>query len=133
MANAKIVHFEIPADDTTRALEFWTTMFGVEFQTYEGPNEYHMFQNEDKESGGGLQPRMEGQDGLVVYFSTDDMDATLDKVRDAGGTVENEKMPVPGMGWFAPVKDTEGNQFSIFQADDTVPIPAETQSREISN
>lgn len=29
MANAKVVHFEIPADDTTRAREFWTKMFGV--------------------------------------------------------------------------------------------------------
>lgn len=28
---AKVVHFEIPADDTTRAREFWSGMFGVGF------------------------------------------------------------------------------------------------------
>jgi len=130
MANAKVVHFEIPADDTTRAREFWTAMFGVEFQSYDGPTEYHMFQNDDEQSGGGLMPRMEGSEGLTIYFATDDMDATLDKVREAGGTVENEKMPVPGMGWFAPIRDTEGNRFSFWQNDENAPVPAGMQSGE---
>ena len=113
MANAKVVHFEIPADDTTRAREFWTKMFGVEFQSYDGPIEYHMFQNDDEQSGGGLMPRMEGQEGLVIYFATEDIDATLDKVREAGGTVENEKMPVPGMGWFAHVTRHRGQSLLV--------------------
>ena len=69
----KVVHFEIPADDTGRARSFWTDVFGVEFQSYDGPMEYHMFANEDKQSGGGLMPRQEGQDGLVVYFGTEDI------------------------------------------------------------
>ena len=130
---AKVVHFEIPADDTTRAREFWGEMFGVEFQSYgEGPVEYHMFDNGDK-TGGGLMPRTEGRDGLTIYFNTEDLDATLDKVRKLGGTVETEKMPVPGMGWFAPVKDTEGNQFSFWQADESAPEPAGMQSGEASS
>ena len=71
-----------------------------------------------------------GSEGLTIYFATDDMDATLDKVREAGGTVENEKMPVPGMGWFAPIKDTEGNRFSFWQVDENAPVPAGMQSGE---
>ncbi|MBA2569201.1 MAG: VOC family protein [Actinobacteria bacterium] len=129
---AKVVHFEIPADDTTRAREFWTNMFGVEFQSYDGPMEYHMFDNGDQ-TGGGLMPRMEGSDGLTIYFSTDDLDATLDKVRELGGTVETEKMPVAGMGWFAPAKDTEGNRFSFWQADENAPEAVGTQSGEASS
>jgi predicted enzyme related to lactoylglutathione lyase len=130
VADAKVIHFEIPADDTGRAREFWSSMFGVEFQTYEGPVEYHMFQNEDKQSGGGLMQRQEGHDGLVVYFGTDDIDATLEKVRELGGSVEEEKQPVPGMGWFAPVRDTEGNRFSLWQNDENAPTPAGMQSGE---
>ena len=86
MANAKVVHFEIPADDTTRAREFWTKMFGVEFQSYDGPIEYHMFQNDDEQMAAAADAPDGGSGRLVVYFATEDIDATLDKVREAGGT-----------------------------------------------
>jgi uncharacterized protein len=115
----KIVHFEIPADDTGRAQEFWTGMFGVQFQSYDGPVEYHMFSNEDQ-TGGGLMPRQQGQDGLVVYFGTDDIDAAMEKAKQLGGSTD-EKHSVPGMGWFAQAKDTEGNRFSFWQPDENAP------------
>jgi predicted enzyme related to lactoylglutathione lyase len=117
---AKVVHFEIPADDTGRAREFWTGVFGVEFKSYDGPMEYHMFANEDEQSGGGLMPRQEGQDGLTIYFNTEDIDAAREKVEQAGGSTE-EKHSVPGMGWFAHAKDTEGNRFSFWQSDENAP------------
>jgi predicted enzyme related to lactoylglutathione lyase len=113
------VHFEIPADDTGRAKEFWTSVFGVQFQTYDGPTEYHMFSNDDR-TGGGLMPRQDGQEGLTVYFNTEDIEASRAKVEQAGGSVE-EKQPVPGMGWFAHAKDTEGNRFSFWQSDENAP------------
>jgi uncharacterized protein len=122
---ARIVHFEIPADDTTRAREFWTGLFGIEWQTYDGPVEYHMFSNDDQgggPTGGGLMPRQSGQDGLVVYFAVEDIDAASEKVAQLGGSAE-EKQPVPGMGWFAQAKDTEGNQFSLWQSDENAPMP----------
>jgi predicted enzyme related to lactoylglutathione lyase len=118
---SKIVHFEIPADDTTRARNFYGELFGVEWQTYEGPVEYHMFGNDDQ-TGGGLMPRQSGQEGLVVYFNTEDIDSAREKVQQLGGTIE-EKQPVPGMGWFAHAKDTEGNRFSLWQSDENAPPP----------
>jgi predicted enzyme related to lactoylglutathione lyase len=117
----KVVHFEIPADDTSRAREFWTGMFGVQFQTYEGPQEYHMFSNDDQ-TGGGLMPRPPGQDGLLVYFGTDDIDAARERAKELGGSAE-DKQPVPGMGWFARAEDTEGNRFAFWQPDDNAPGP----------
>jgi uncharacterized protein len=116
---SKIVHFEIPADDTGRATQFWGSLFGVEFQTYEGPVEYHMFQNDDQ-SGGAVYPRQEGEEGLITYFAVDDIDAARDKVQELGGTAE-DKAPVPGMGWYARAQDTEGNSFSLWQTDETAP------------
>jgi predicted enzyme related to lactoylglutathione lyase len=122
MASAKIVHFEIPADDTSRARGFWKGLFGVEFQTYDGPMEYHVFQNDDEQSGGGLMPRQAGQDGLTVYFAVEDIDAAGEKVKELGGSTE-DKQPVPGMGWFAHATDTEGNAFSFWQSDEGAPQP----------
>ena len=88
-----------------------------------------MFGN-DNQTGGGLMPRQSGQDGLVVYFPVEDIDAALDRVRELGGSVDGDKMPVPGMGWFAPVRDTEGNRFSFWQNDENAPVPAGMQSGE---
>lgn len=124
---SKIVHFEIPADDTTRAKQFWASLFDVEFKTYEGPIEYHMFQNDDQ-TGGGLYPRQEGEQGLITYFAVDDIDAARAKVQELGGTSE-DKAPVPGMGWYARAVDTEGNPFSLWQTDETAPEP-EPQTSE---
>jgi predicted enzyme related to lactoylglutathione lyase len=118
---SKIVHFEIPADDTARAKEFWGSLFGIQWQSFEGPTEYHMFQNDDQ-SGGGLYPRQQGEKGPIVYFSTDDIDSSRQKIKQLGGTVE-EKAPVPGMGWYARAEDTEGNSFSLWQSDENAPGP----------
>jgi predicted enzyme related to lactoylglutathione lyase len=118
----KVVHFEIPADDTTRAREFWGGLFGIEFQTYDGPQEYHVFANDDQ-TGGGLMPRVPGQNGLVVYFGTDNIDASAKRVEELGGTVTMGKQPVPGMGWILQVEDPEGNDFAFWQPDENAPAP----------
>ena len=119
----KIVHVEIPADDTQRAMKFWGELAGWQFKAYgegdENAPEYNMFEGEP---GGGLYPSREGEKGIRVYFETDDIDKELGRIRDAGGTTE-DKMPVPSMGWFAPAKDTEGNEFSVWQADESAPVP----------
>lgn len=118
---SKIVHFEVPAQDTGRAKEFWGSLFGVQFQTYEGPTEYYMFQNDDQ-TGGGIYPQQQGEKGLITYFNVDDIDAARQKIRDLGGSAE-DKEPIPGMGWIARAKDTEGNDFSLWQSDENAPAP----------
>jgi uncharacterized protein len=116
-----IVHFEIPAQDTSRAKTFWGTLFGYEFQTYEGPIEYHMFQTGENE-GGGIYPQQQGETGLISYFNVDDIETARQKVQELGGTAE-EKDSVPGMGWYARATDTEGNEFSLWQSDENAPAP----------
>jgi predicted enzyme related to lactoylglutathione lyase len=59
--------------------------------------------------------------GTVVYFDTDDIDASIAKVRQGGGSAE-EKAPIPHVGWFTRCKDTEGNSFSLFQSDESVSV-----------
>lgn len=113
---SRIVHFEIPADDTGRAREFWGGLFGYQFQSTDGPVEYHMFQTGENE-GGAVMER-QGQSGLVTYFGVEDIDAARDKVNELGGSAE-EKQPVPGFGWFSRVQDTEGNSFSLWQGDES--------------
>jgi uncharacterized protein len=119
----KIVHVEIPADDTQRAMKFWGGIAGWNFKNYaedaEGAPEYNMFEGEP---GGAIYPSREGEKGIMVYFETDDIDAELGRIRDAGGNTE-DKMPVPSMGWFAHAKDPEGNPFAVWQSDESAPVP----------
>jgi uncharacterized protein len=122
MANS-IVHFEIPAQDTKRARGFYESVFGWSFRPPLPEFEYHMTQ--DLEPVAAIYPQQSGEQGPIVYFSTDDIDAAVAKVRDGGGDAD-EKQPIPEIGWFARCKDTEGNSFSLFQADESVPAPAES-------
>lgn len=129
----KIVHIEIPADDTQRAKEFWGELAGWSFKNYgegqEGAPEYHMFEGEP---GGAIYPTREGEKGITVYFEVDNIDDELGKIRDLGGATE-EKMPVPSMGWFATAKDPEGNPFSVWQSDENAPVPEGMGAQTASN
>jgi predicted enzyme related to lactoylglutathione lyase len=77
------------------------------------------------EPGGAIYPDADtAGSGPVVYFGTSDIDASIAKARELGGSAD-DKLPIPGIGWFARCVDTEGNSFSLFQADESVPAPGE--------
>jgi predicted enzyme related to lactoylglutathione lyase len=114
----KIVHFEVPASDTGRARSFWSGGFGWDFGDSAMPGmEYYMVRT-GEDQGGAVLPST-GPFRLTIYFDTDDVDASLEKVREHGGTSAG-KQPIPHVGWFAHCKDTEGNEFSVFQSDESV-------------
>jgi predicted enzyme related to lactoylglutathione lyase len=120
MAGA-IVHFEIPAGETARAREFWGSLFGWQFQEYPGPTEYHMTQISDQTGGAIYVPDPDTR-GTRAYFDVDDVNAGVARVKELGGEA-GEALPVPGMGWFAICKDTEGNEFGLWQNDPSAQAP----------
>jgi predicted enzyme related to lactoylglutathione lyase len=63
-----------------------------------------------------------GERNPIIYFNTDDIDATLARIRELGGEAE-EKQPIPSMGWYARAKDSEGNTIAFFQSDESAPAP----------
>ena len=116
----KLVHFELPAEDTSRAKSFWSGVFGWSFGDSAMPDfEYYMVQT-SPEQGGAVYSAQAGEKGPIVYFDTDDIDASMAKVREHGGQAD-EKMPIPHVGWFARCSDTEGNPFSLYQSDESAP------------
>lgn len=111
-----MVHFEAPAADIDRAAGFWSGLFGWDLSksSMEGMD-YRMVQSGEGQ-GGAVFPSEEAGTGVLVYFDTDDIDASVAKVRELGGTA-SDKMPVPTFGWFSSCNDTEGNRFSLWQTD----------------
>ena len=115
----RLVHFEFPAEDAARAREFWSSLFGWTFQSWEGPVEYHMTEA-GGQPGGAIYPSEGGERGAIVYFDADDIGAAVARVRELGGEAD-EPQPIPGVGWFSRCRDTEGNAFSLYQADESAP------------
>jgi hypothetical protein len=113
-----IVHFEIGVSDVERAKGFYGPLFGWSFEGFGGPTEYTMARVTDGSPDGGLYKGESPNRSPIVYFGVDDIDAKLAQVGQLGGEV-GEKKPVPGMGWYAACKDTDGNAFSLFQGDES--------------
>ena len=111
----KVVHFEVPAEDTARAREFWSHVFGWEFGDSVMP-EFEYYMVETGEGQGGAVMPADKTGSLIIYFDTDDIEASIGRVRELGGNAA-EKQPIPGMGWFTHCEDTEGNAFSLWQRD----------------
>ncbi len=62
----------------------------------------------------------------IVIAGVDDLDETLRRITRAGGEVLQGKLPVPGVGWSAYVKDPEGNTIGIFESDSTAAAASAT-------
>jgi predicted enzyme related to lactoylglutathione lyase len=79
----QIVHFEIPADDTAKGLQFWGSLFGWQFQAYPGPFEYHMTRISDQ-AGLAITNMEPGKRGTRAYFDVDDINAGAARVKELG-------------------------------------------------
>jgi uncharacterized protein len=131
-----IVHFEIPADQPERAARFYRELFGWEISKWDAPTdgmadrdpgfEYWMVRTVPTDAegrptrpgvNGGLMSRMFTGQAPVNYISVTSVDEFVRKAERLGAKVMLPKRPVPGMGWFAQLTDTEGNAFAIWETD----------------
>jgi predicted enzyme related to lactoylglutathione lyase len=112
----EIVHIEFPSEDADRAQRFWGGLFGWAFGESVMPGMDYRMARTGEESGVAIYAA-DARDGHPkFYFATDDIDASRVKVRELGGTA-GDKTPVPTHGWFASCKDSEGNEFQLWQSD----------------
>ena len=112
----KIVHIEYPSTDSDRAQGFWNGLFGWSFGESVMPGmEYRMADLGDG-VGAAIYTGAESLGHPHYYYDTDDINASIEKIRDLGGKAD-DRQPVPGHGWFAVCADTEGNDFRLWQQD----------------
>lgn len=122
----KVQHFEIPADDIKRADKFYKNVFGwkIEDAGVKGMT-YHMATNVEtdkdrmpKEVGainGALFERGDMNESPIIVMTVKDMKKSLKAVNHHGGSVVMDPMKVQDMGWYARIKDTEGNLMGLWQ------------------
>jgi predicted enzyme related to lactoylglutathione lyase len=124
----KVVHFEIPADDTARAKEFYASIFDWQLTDMDmgGGNMYTTLMTvpvdektriptEPGAINGGLMKRTNDTPAPVVTIGVDAIDDTLKKVEAGGGITVQPRTEIPGMGAFAYCQDTEGNVIGLWE------------------
>ncbi|MET9961874.1 VOC family protein [Streptomyces sp. NPDC006326] len=119
---------DLGSPDTAAATDFYGTVFGWDFVSA-GPEAggYGMFQRDGK-TVAGLGPLTEegAQSAWMVHFMSPDIQATVQAVRDGGGSIRMEPMDVMGEGWLAQATDPQGAQFAVW-------MPGKTAGLELAS
>ncbi len=121
----KPAYFDFTVNDIEAAKAFFEGLFGWHFEEFPMPYKYYRIQ-----AGAPDEPGIDGGIGAVadteitegrpltqVTIPVPDLDAFLARVRQSGGTIVEDKMPVPGIGWYATCAEPGGLKFGMIQAD----------------
>ncbi|HUA69019.1 MAG TPA: VOC family protein [Candidatus Saccharimonadales bacterium] len=121
-AAASVVWFEIPADNLDRAKTFYGKLFGWKIAPFPGmtapeaQNYLHIDTGgKDASPDGGMMTRMYPGQAITQYVSVPSVAKAAAKIQQLGGEICKTKTAVPGMGYFAICKDTEGNTFAVWE------------------
>jgi uncharacterized protein len=125
-----IVHCEIRVRYMDRAAAFYTKVFGWiikplgdgYFMVHAGRATYGNGQTVGIDAvlaqRTGPEPTLEqAGSGYICNIEVEDIDATLEKIKAAGGKVVREKQTLEGVGAEAFCLDTEGNMISVMRDD----------------
>ena len=113
--------FEIPVTNIERAKTFYDTVFGIEIkiQDFGGVMMgWFPFVNGELGTSGSLiqNSAYEPSDtkGVLIYFSSEDVNNELNRVVDAGGKIIQQKTQIsPDIGYMALFIDCEGNRIAL--------------------
>jgi predicted enzyme related to lactoylglutathione lyase len=114
------IHFELGVQDPERAADFYAKTFGWKTEKWEGPVDYWLITTGQEGTpgiDGAFEIHEDKQPATVNVLDVEDIDDSLGKIEANGGSVVSGKSLVPGVGWVAYGKDTEGNVFGMMQSD----------------
>jgi uncharacterized protein len=110
-AHHAIDYIEFTVTDVAKAKKFYGAAFGWRFNDH-GP-EYAGIQGEGREVGGFRQDATVQPGGPLVVLYSRSLDATLAKVREAGGRIVKEPFSFPGGRRFH-FADPSGNELAVW-------------------
>jgi uncharacterized protein len=122
--SGRVVHFEIPADDVSRAETFYREAFGWTMNSIPDmgytmvstvPTDEKGMPKEPGAINGGMLARQEPVTGPVITIDVDDIDGALERIEKLGGKVLRPKTAVGDMGHAAYFRDSEGNAVGLWQ------------------
>ncbi len=109
---------ELATNNTQKAGEFYSKLFGWSSQTDSGSPPYTMFMNGERMAAGMLEIQKEWGEvppNWVIYFAVEDCDATVEKAKSLGGNILNPPTDIPEIGRFAVLNDGQHAAFAIIK------------------
>ena len=118
--HGEVTWHELATSDYEAAFNFYEKLFGWNKKSTMdmGPEcggIYLCFGRDDKTVGGmfNTSQMFPGPSRWVIYFNVDDIDATIARVKEHGGTVRMDVMEVPGGEFAAQCVDPQGAEFAL--------------------
>ncbi len=111
------IWFDLSSSDPDRMSEFYASVFGWTYEvTGKEFEHYVMFRHQGQDVAGLMRKPDEAMpDAWNIYLQSDDAEATVNKVRAAGGTVIMPSMDVNGIGNMAFVQDPAGAFVGVWE------------------
>lgn len=129
MAKNGVVHFEMAYEDPKRVSEFYSKVFGWDMNVLGAEmGKYILAGTVDvdekmmpKEAGainGGFYEKSQvppTNQPVHVVVSVDNLEEALKKAEKAGAKITSQPMDIQGIGKYASIVDTEGNNLGVLQ------------------
>ena len=116
------MHTIIPTDPELKAKAFYEAMFPEWNFHFQGPNEFWEITDKGTEPkdnrlfvamiAGGQAPAQP-----MNYYAVDNIDSSIERCQELGGTIVTPKTATPGVGWFAGCLDVIGQHFGFWEDD----------------
>lgn len=130
----KIIWHDLLTDTPKESQRFYEELFGWEFERI-GPNfgaiasaNYMLIRHDGQLIGGMIdESRLDTDEEIsqwVVLMSTDNIDAAVEKLQSAGGTVFTPPTNLADRGRIAVVTDPQGALFALLETKDGDPLDA---------
>ena len=119
---ARIVHFEINTPDVEATTVFYGSVFGWQFNKWEGGEQAYWLVTTGEEGTPGINGGVMSVDEwpqTVNTMQVDSVEAFTEKITAHGGEVVVPKMAIKGMGYSAYFRDPTGVAFGIFEPDES--------------
>ena len=114
MAEHLIAHVEIPSSNLDQTKEFFSKVFGWEFKPF--GKGYMLFNNHKGIMVGIRQvEKVNSGDTTVFHVNVANIEEAVTAAKANGGSIFKEKSVIPAMGWYALIKDPQGNIIGLYQ------------------
>ena len=121
----KPTYFDLTVQDVGAARAFFEKVFGWSFARFPMPYEYYRIQ-----AGAGNEPGIDGGIGAIkdapvaggrpmtqITVPVLNLEQSIAKVLASGGQIVEQKLAIPGIGWYATCAEPGGLRFGMIQAD----------------
>ncbi len=118
----KVIMFELPVGNVKRASAFYRAAFGWKITPWDGyygvttvPEDKNWVPKEKGAINGGMYKRDDKTEAPALIIGVASIDKALAKIKKAGGKIVSGKEEHGEWGYYARVKDSEGNIFALWE------------------